>query len=238
MPGRTRRRRSIAPWRRWRVTRERRSTASSRRGWPARALRCWPASTRSAACDRVLPTSGCRTRRGGRSIFAWMPKERQFERAAVLSYGLQLDAFADDGVVTPGQAVGVDLRAANHGSVDVVIRSYSLSGSRARCDLRRRTRARRRGRDVRRGGRPDSGRRQADRHPLEPRGGSGPLRPRSRRAIRPPVSADPVPRHLRGGTSTARASPSNGPSATATSMTSSRARSGWMCRWCRVWRSR
>ena len=55
-------------------------------------------------------------------------KERQFERAAVLSHGLQLDAFADDGVVTPGQAVGVGLRAANHGSVDVVIRSYSLSG--------------------------------------------------------------------------------------------------------------
>ena len=55
-------------------------------------------------------------------------KERQFERAAVLSHGLQLDAFAEDGVVTPGQAVDVELRVANHGSAGVVVRSYSLSG--------------------------------------------------------------------------------------------------------------
>ena len=60
--------------------------------------------------------------------FRLATKERQFERAAVLSYGLQLDAFANDGVVTPGQSVDVELRAANQGSADVVVRSYSLSG--------------------------------------------------------------------------------------------------------------
>ncbi len=55
-------------------------------------------------------------------------KERQFERAAVLAHGLQLDAFADDGVVTPGQSVEVELRAANHGAEDAVIRAFRLSG--------------------------------------------------------------------------------------------------------------
>ena len=55
-------------------------------------------------------------------------KERQFERAAVLAHGLQLDAFADDGVVTPGQAVDVMLRAANHGGADVVVHGVRLSG--------------------------------------------------------------------------------------------------------------
>ncbi len=55
-------------------------------------------------------------------------KERQFERAAVLAYGLQLDAFADDGVVTPGQRIDVELRAANHGAADAVVRGARLYG--------------------------------------------------------------------------------------------------------------
>ncbi len=66
-------------------------------------------------------------------------KERQFERAAVLAYGLQLDAFADDGVVTPGQLVDVTLRAANQGGADVVVRGAGLSGfdGGAVCDAER-----------------------------------------------------------------------------------------------------
>ena len=55
-------------------------------------------------------------------------KERQFERAALLAQGLQLDAFADDGVVTPGQPVAVELRAANHGGAGVAVRGVRLSG--------------------------------------------------------------------------------------------------------------
>ena len=55
-------------------------------------------------------------------------KERQFERAAVLAHGLQLDAFADDGTVTRGQTVGLELRAANHGSADVAVRGVRVSG--------------------------------------------------------------------------------------------------------------
>ena len=55
-------------------------------------------------------------------------KERQFEQAAVLAYGLRLDAFADDGVVTPGQPVEVELRAANHGGAGAAVRGARLSG--------------------------------------------------------------------------------------------------------------
>ncbi len=55
-------------------------------------------------------------------------KERQFERAALLAYAVQLDAFADDGVVVPGQPVNVALRAANHGGEEVAIGGVRLSG--------------------------------------------------------------------------------------------------------------
>ena len=55
-------------------------------------------------------------------------KERQFERAGVLAYALRLDAFAADGVVTPGQPVDIALRVANRGSAGVAIREIRLSG--------------------------------------------------------------------------------------------------------------
>ena len=55
-------------------------------------------------------------------------KARQFERAALLAYAVQLAAFADDGVVVPGQPVNVALRAANHGGEEVAIGGVRLSG--------------------------------------------------------------------------------------------------------------
>lgn len=55
-------------------------------------------------------------------------KERQFERAAVLAHGLRFDAFADDGTVTRGQTVGLELRAANHGAADVTVHGVRVRG--------------------------------------------------------------------------------------------------------------
>ena len=59
-------------------------------------------------------------------------KERQFERAVLLDYAVHVDAFADDGVVTPGQSVEVTVRAANHGAggsgSGVTVRDVRLLG--------------------------------------------------------------------------------------------------------------
>ena len=59
-------------------------------------------------------------------------KERQFERAVLLDFAVHIDAFADDGVVTPGQPVQVTVRAANHGAggsgSGVTVRDVSLLG--------------------------------------------------------------------------------------------------------------
>jgi LmbE family N-acetylglucosaminyl deacetylase len=64
--------------------------------------------------------------------FRLAAKERQFERAVLLDFALQIDAFADDGVVTPGQPVQVTVRAANHGAggggSGVTVRDVSLLG--------------------------------------------------------------------------------------------------------------
>ena len=60
--------------------------------------------------------------------FRLATKERQFERAALLAYAVRLDAFADDGIVVPGQSVNVALRAANHGGAEVAIGGVRLSG--------------------------------------------------------------------------------------------------------------
>ena len=55
-------------------------------------------------------------------------KERQFERAALLAWGLRLDAFADDGTVTRGQTVGLELRAANHGAAGAAVHGVRVRG--------------------------------------------------------------------------------------------------------------
>ncbi len=64
--------------------------------------------------------------------FRLAAKERQFERAVLLDFAVQIDAFADDGVVTPGQSVQVTVRAANQGAggggSGVTVREVSLLG--------------------------------------------------------------------------------------------------------------
>ena len=64
--------------------------------------------------------------------FRLAAKERQFERAVLLDFAVSIDAFADDGVVTPGQSVEVTVRAANHGAggsgSGVTVRDVSFLG--------------------------------------------------------------------------------------------------------------
>ena len=67
-------------------------------------------------------------------------KERQFERAALLAHGVRLEALADDGVVTPGQGVTVEVLAANRGGEAVTVRAVTLAGFDGRgaaCDAAR-----------------------------------------------------------------------------------------------------
>lgn len=80
---------------------------------------------------------GLRARLGGMGLaenarweidFRLAAKERQFERAAILAHALRLDAFAADGVVAPGQPVGVTLRVANRGAAGVALSGVRLSG--------------------------------------------------------------------------------------------------------------
>ena len=60
--------------------------------------------------------------------FRLAAKERQFELAAVLAHGLRVEALADDGVVTRGQPVTVELLVANQGRADVGVRRVSVTG--------------------------------------------------------------------------------------------------------------
>lgn len=60
--------------------------------------------------------------------FRLAAKERQFEHAAVLAYGVRFEALADDGVVAPGQRVTVAALAANRGAAAVTVRGVRLSG--------------------------------------------------------------------------------------------------------------
>ena len=55
-------------------------------------------------------------------------KERQYERAVMLAHGVRVEAFAADGVVTPGQPVRVSALVANRGTVDVAVRRVTLGG--------------------------------------------------------------------------------------------------------------
>ena len=55
-------------------------------------------------------------------------KERQFERAALLSHAVRLEVLADDGVVAPGQPVGLRVVAANRGDDAVAVERVRLDG--------------------------------------------------------------------------------------------------------------
>ena len=60
--------------------------------------------------------------------FRLAAKERQFERAAVLAHGLRIDAFVDDGIVTPAQPVTFSALVANHGDDQVVVKAVRVTG--------------------------------------------------------------------------------------------------------------
>jgi hypothetical protein len=55
-------------------------------------------------------------------------KERQFEQALLLAYGLRIEAVADDGLVVPGQAVTVQALVANRGPAAVTLHGVDVAG--------------------------------------------------------------------------------------------------------------
>ena len=60
--------------------------------------------------------------------FRLAQKESQFISAIVAATDMRIDAVADDGVVTPGQQVGVQLIAAARGTTPVEVKSRTLNG--------------------------------------------------------------------------------------------------------------
>ena len=60
--------------------------------------------------------------------FRLVAKERQFERAVVLAHGLRIDAFVNDGIVTPAQRVTLSALVANHGDDQVVVKAVRVTG--------------------------------------------------------------------------------------------------------------
>jgi LmbE family N-acetylglucosaminyl deacetylase len=62
--------------------------------------------------------------------FRMEQKERQFERALLLSRRTELEAVADDGVVVAGQAVKVNVIVASHDPDGLEVRGISLAGLR------------------------------------------------------------------------------------------------------------
>src|SRR5262245_5340729 len=60
--------------------------------------------------------------------FRLRQKEREFQQAVVIADSVQVEALADDGVVTPGQSVKVSLIVANRGATDVAVKSVKFEG--------------------------------------------------------------------------------------------------------------
>ena len=80
------------------------------------------------ALRRDLPGMGLADDARYEIDFRLAQKESQFISAIVAATDLRLEAIANDGVVTPGQQVGVQLIAAARGSVPVEVRSRVLNG--------------------------------------------------------------------------------------------------------------
>jgi LmbE family N-acetylglucosaminyl deacetylase len=60
--------------------------------------------------------------------FRLAQKEREFQEALVIAAGVRLDATADDGVVTPGQTVAVNVYAAAPAGSTAQLRAATISG--------------------------------------------------------------------------------------------------------------
>ncbi len=68
--------------------------------------------------------------------FRLRQKEREFQAAALIANGIQVDVLADDGVVVPGQPVKVSVIVANHGEpVTVKQVTFEGFGSAGTCSL-------------------------------------------------------------------------------------------------------
>ena len=80
------------------------------------------------ALRRDLPGMGVSEEARFEIDFRLAQKEPQFITALLAATDTRLDAVADDGLVTPGQQVGVRLIAATRGPVPVEVRSKTLNG--------------------------------------------------------------------------------------------------------------
>jgi LmbE family N-acetylglucosaminyl deacetylase len=60
--------------------------------------------------------------------FRLRQKEDEFQHAAILAQGLKIEAFADDGLVVPGQNVKVNVIVANRSASDVTVKQVKLEG--------------------------------------------------------------------------------------------------------------
>lgn len=57
-----------------------------------------------------------------------LQKEREFQQAILAADSIRIEALADDGVVVPGQPVGVTLTVANRGTTDVAVKQVKFEG--------------------------------------------------------------------------------------------------------------
>jgi len=85
---------------------------------------------------KALPTLGLSNDAVFEIDFRLAQKEKQFEDALVLANGFRIDAIADDGLVVPGQAVSVLIRAAARAPEAATLKGPSLQGfaNGATCD--------------------------------------------------------------------------------------------------------
>src|SRR6185436_17656108 len=60
--------------------------------------------------------------------FRLRQKEREFQQALVAASGIRVEALANDGVVVPGQEIGVSLVVANRGAAEVAVRQVRFDG--------------------------------------------------------------------------------------------------------------
>jgi LmbE family N-acetylglucosaminyl deacetylase len=55
-------------------------------------------------------------------------KESQAQEALLLAYGVRIDATANDGLIVPGQTLGVSFAIASRGGADVAVKTVALAG--------------------------------------------------------------------------------------------------------------
>jgi LmbE family N-acetylglucosaminyl deacetylase len=60
--------------------------------------------------------------------FRLRQKEREFQQAILLANGVRIEALADDGVVVPGQPVGLSIVLANRGAAPLNVRQVGVEG--------------------------------------------------------------------------------------------------------------